>query len=140
MDRRVCAGIGVFIWKDGKFLMGQRAGDHGAGTWSVPGGWLEAGESWEQAAIREVKEETGLRIQNIRFVTATNNVFGSEQKHTVTIWLDSEWASGEPRILEPDKFIKQGWYTFPSLPSPLFEPCWRQLRVMRPDLFTGQQV
>lgn len=60
-------GVGVFVIKDGKFLMGQRRGSHGEGTWSVPGGHLEFGESPESTALREVFEETSLKIANIAF-------------------------------------------------------------------------
>jgi len=95
-------GVGVFVWKDGKFIMGQRLGAHGAETWSIPGGHLEFGESWEQCAKREVLEETGLTITNIRFLAATNDLFPDEGKHYVTIWVEGDWKGGEPTILEPD--------------------------------------
>lgn len=123
-DPRV--GIGVFIFKDGKFLMGERRGSHGEGTWSVPGGHLEAGESFEDTAKREVIEETGLTIKNVQFGAVTNDVFQEEGKHYVTIWVTSEWASGEPVITEPDKYIDQKWVDFDNLPEPLFLP-WQQL-------------
>lgn len=128
-------GLGVFVWRNGKFLMGRRIGKHGTNTWSVPGGWLEFGESWEGCARREIEEETGLQIGDVRFVAATNNIFLAENTHSVTIWVDTDWVSGEPQTLEPDKFVELGWYDFKSLPTPLFEPCWQQLRIMRPDLF-----
>lgn len=120
-------GIGVFILRDGKFLMGQRHGSHGAGTWSVPGGHLEFGETPEQTAIREVAEETGVRIKNVRFGAMTNDVFESDGKHYVTLWMVSDWDSGEPTILEPDKFIDQKWVDLNTLPKPLFSPCWENL-------------
>lgn len=119
-------GVGVFIFKDGKFLMGQRRGAHGAGSWSVPGGHLEFNESPEETAIREVREETGLEITNVTFAAVTNDVFADEGKHYVTLWMKSDWASGEPTITEPDKFVKQAWVDFDHLPEPLFLP-WRQL-------------
>jgi 8-oxo-dGTP diphosphatase len=128
-------GVGVFVWRDGKFIMGERRGSHGEGTWSVPGGWLEFGESWEDAAKREVMEETGIQIKNVRFVALTNNIFKDKPIHSLTIWLDSDWVSGEPTITEPDKFIDQQWRDFKTLPAPLFEPCWQDLRKTRPDLF-----
>lgn len=45
-------GIGVFVCKNGKFLMGRRKGSHGDGDWSIPGGHLEFGETFEQTAAR----------------------------------------------------------------------------------------
>ena len=128
-------GVGVFIWKDGKFLMGKRKGSHGADTWSIPGGHLEFGESWEDTAKREALEETGLTVDNVRFVALTNDLFPSDDKHYITIWVECDWLAGEPTITEPDKWVEQRWETFKTLPSPLFEPCWQNLRQARPDLF-----
>lgn len=126
-QNNVRVGIAVFVFKDGKFLMAQRHGAHGPGTWSVPGGHLEFGESFEETARREVKEETGLEITNIRFGAVTNDHFKSDQKHYVTIWMLSDWSAGTEEITEPDKCLAQQWHTFADLPSPLFAP-WEQLQ------------
>jgi 8-oxo-dGTP diphosphatase len=56
-------GIGVFIFKDGKFLMGCRKGAHGAGTLSEPGGHLEFVESFEECFEQEALEEIGAKIK-----------------------------------------------------------------------------
>jgi 8-oxo-dGTP diphosphatase len=128
-------GVGVFVWKDGKFLMGKRRGSHGHDTWSIPGGHLEFGESWEECAKREVMEESGLIIENVRFLAATNDLFKKDGKHYATIWVYSDWKSGKPQITEPDTWIEQQWRTFKTLPSPLFEPCWTNLRAAKPELF-----
>lgn len=121
-SNNVRVGVGVFIFKDGKFLVLQRKGAHGAGTWSVPGGHLEAQESFQETAQREVREETGVEITNVRFGGVTNDIFEAEDKHYVTIWMLSDWASGEPTITEPDKCINLRWLTFDELPTPLFLP------------------
>jgi 8-oxo-dGTP diphosphatase len=128
-------GIGVFIWRNGKFLMQRRIGAHGAGTWSIPGGKLDFGESLEECGAREVYEETGVRIKNVRFLAVTNDIFKLESKHFVTIWLESDWAENEPEIKEPNKLAALGWHTFKDLPDPLFEPCWQNLRKLKPELF-----
>ena len=52
--QHVGVGCAAIIIRDGKFLMIKRAGTHGPGTWSVPGGWQEIGETFEQATRREV--------------------------------------------------------------------------------------
>lgn len=126
MDNIARVGVGVFVFKNGKFLMGQRRNAHGDGSWSIPGGHLEFGETFEDTARREVLEETGLRITNIRFGAVTNDLFTDEGKHYVTIWMLSDWESGAEHITEPDKFIDMRWYDFDTLPQPLFLP-WRQL-------------
>jgi 8-oxo-dGTP diphosphatase len=56
------------------------------GTMQCPGGHLEHGESFAETAAREVLEETGLVVGNIKFLTATNDVF-PEGKHYVTIFV-----------------------------------------------------
>jgi 8-oxo-dGTP diphosphatase len=135
MEPVVRVGVACFVWKDGKFLMGRRRAQHGRGTWSVPGGHLEVGEAWADCAAREVAEETGMQITNARLLVITNDVFPESGKHYVSIWMNADWAGGEPHIIEPDKFANQGWYDFRSLPAPLFEPCWQNLRDAQPELF-----
>lgn len=126
MDKQARVGIGVFVFKDGKFLMGNRNGSHGEGSWSVPGGHLEFGESFIDTARREVLEETGLTIDNVRFGALTNDVFLAEGKHYVSVWMLADYKSGTPVALEPDKYIELDWFDFDSLPTPLFYP-WTQL-------------
>jgi 8-oxo-dGTP diphosphatase len=121
----VRVGIGVFVIKDGKFIMLLRKGAHGAGSWSLPGGHLEFGESFEDTACREVLEETGMTITNVRFGAVTNDIFENEEKHYTTIWMISDWAGGEAYIAEPDKCTKQDWFTLDTLPEPLFHT-WNQ--------------
>ena len=52
----------TIIVRDGKVLLIRRAGDPGCGLWSVPGGYVDRGEVVEEAAAREVLEETGLMV------------------------------------------------------------------------------
>lgn len=119
-------GVGCFVVRDGRFLMGRRLGAHGPGTWSVPGGWVERGESPECAAAREVREETGMLISDARVATATTTVH-AEGLCSLTLWLVARWVAGEPTILEPNKFVEQRWCTFDEdLPSPLFD-VWSDL-------------
>lgn len=123
---RPLVGIGVFVFRNGKFMMGWRKSSHGANTWTLPGGHMEFGESPEETAVREVMEETGMTIKNVRFGAITNDFFENDNKHYVTIWMMSDWGSGEPTITEPDKTVDQRWYDFDTLPDPLF-PSWNQL-------------
>jgi len=60
------------IFKDGKVLLGRRKGSHGEGEYAWPGGHLEYMESIKECARREVREETGMEIKNIRFLRIYN--------------------------------------------------------------------
>ncbi|MBN1275810.1 NUDIX domain-containing protein [Candidatus Woesearchaeota archaeon] len=115
-------GIGVFIKnKEGKLLLQRRRGSHGAGTWSLPGGKLEPGESWDDCAKRETKEEVCLDVDDTTFLAATNDVF-PEGPHYVTLFVKANKWIGEPRIGEPDKMTSIGWYDWDDLPTPIFLP------------------
>jgi 8-oxo-dGTP diphosphatase len=115
-------GIGVLIIKNGKVLMGRRKNAHGDGDWSPTGGHLEFGESFEHCAKREALEEAGVKIRNVRFATITNDVFEKENLHYITIIMLADYDSGEPKLLEPDKFTEWGWFSWNSMPQPLFLP------------------
>ncbi|KAL4790211.1 NUDIX hydrolase domain-like protein [Aspergillus venezuelensis] len=107
-NQNVRVGVGVFaLTPDGKFIIGQRKGSHGAETWALPGGHLELNESFEACALREVVEETGLKLDpsSIRFLTATNDIMPSDKKHYVTIFVSGRIlpGQGEAQIREPEK-------------------------------------
>ena len=92
-DKKVGVGFGVMILKDNKVLLGQRHEDpnkadselHGEGTWTMPGGKIEFGESFEAAAAREVKEETDLDIDEdkLKFVSLANDQVPDAQFVTI---------------------------------------------------------
>lgn len=132
---RPSVGVAVFIWRDGKIILFERRGSHGHGRWSVPGGHLEFGETWEDCARREAMEELGVEIKNLRFLAVTNDIFPEEEKHYISIWMEADWAANEPESKEPEKVIGVGWHSLNDLPAPLFEPCWQNLRKIKPELF-----
>lgn len=115
----VRVGVGVMIVKDGKVLLGRRQGSHGAGEYAWPGGHLEYMESFEACAKREVMEETGMEIQNVRFLRL-QNLKRYAPKHYVDVGLMADWKSGEPKRMEPDKIEGWDWYDMDDLPEPLF--------------------
>lgn len=115
-------GVGVMIFREGRVLLGKRKGAHGAGEYSFPGGHLEYLESIEECAQRETREESGLEIDNIRF-QFLSNVTRYAPKHYVHIGVVADWASGEARVLEPDKLESWDWYALDQLPVPLFLMC-----------------
>jgi len=128
MENRPRVGVGVIVTKDNKVLLGKRKNAHGEGSWSFPGGHLEYTESWEECARREVDEETGISIKNLRFGTATNDIFQAEEKHYITIFMLSDYDSGEVRVMEPEKCEKWDWFEWEQLPQPLFIPIQNLLK------------
>ena len=120
---RPLIGIGVILVNPaGQVLIGKREGSH-APYWSIPGGYHEPGESFEDAAIREVKEETGLDIVNPVVVGVSNNLetWKAEGVHVVSVFLLSKEFSGTLTLMEPDKCSGWQWCDPSDLPEPHFE-------------------
>ena len=107
--------------KGDQILLIRRLNTHGSGTWSTPGGHIEFGETLEECAIRETREETGVEIANVRFHAVTNDVMEDENKHYVTVWMEGDHVSGEPRVAAEQELNEVGWFRWNDLPSPLFK-------------------
>jgi 8-oxo-dGTP diphosphatase len=126
--KRPKVGVGVFVKRNGKILVGKRKGSHGAGTWALPGGHLEAGESFETCCKREVLEETGLVINNISPVVFTNDVFHQEDLHYITLFFMGDYESGEPTVAEPQHCEEWRWVSLNEIPQPIFLPLRNALK------------
>ena len=123
----VRVGVGVVVVKNGKILLGKRRGAHGSGAWSFPGGHLEFNEEIEACAVREVAEETGLKIKNLKRIEYTNDIFNPEGKHYITLFVIAEIESGEPKIMEPDKCAEIKWFDINNLPKKIFDASERMI-------------
>ncbi|MES2668327.1 MAG: NUDIX domain-containing protein [Patescibacteria group bacterium] len=119
--QRPKVGVGILIVKDGTVLIGKRLGSHGGGTWQIPGGHLEFGHSFEETALREAEEETGLTHLVIEGLICViyDRVY---DKHFVTIGMLATWKSGEPFAAEPEKASDWQWFDPEQLPEPMFLP------------------
>lgn len=127
-------GIGVLIFKDRQILLGERLLKHGASSWAPPGGHLEFGETFEQCAIREVREETDLEIVNPQLIGVTNDIFAEDNKHYVSIFLSTKYHDEkEFRNLEPEKVVSWEWFDIDQLPTNLFLPL-KNLLCNQPNL------
>ena len=116
-------GIGVVIVNhQGKILMGKRIGSH-APYYSIPGGSLDLGETFDEGAKREIKEETNLDIENPEVIAVTNNLetYHNEGLHYISIIMLVEDFSGELKNREPEKCAGWFWEDPKDLPRPLFE-------------------
>ncbi len=132
-NNKVGVGVGIMLLKEGKVLLGQRHPDpekadselHGEGTWTMPGGKLHFGESFEEAAIRETEEETGIKLNKVKVMCVNNDKVNDA--HFTTIGLISE-TDREPEVKEPDEIIEWRWFSIDELPSPLFFPSQKILK------------
>ncbi len=93
--------VGCVVWRGDDVLLIKRGKPPREGQWSIPGGRVEWGESLTDAAVREVREETGVEIANLRLCDALEAVFrdaaGAVERHLVLIDYVADWAGGEPR-------------------------------------------
>jgi ADP-ribose pyrophosphatase YjhB (NUDIX family) len=98
--RRPEIGVGAIVWKDDRFLLIRRGHAPRQGSWSLPGGRQELGETVQQAAIREVLEETGVSIRVLDLLAVVDLIDGEKEAphfHYTVIDLQAEWLSGEAK-------------------------------------------
>lgn len=129
-NKKVGVGFGVMVLKDNKILLGKRHDDpekadselHGEGTWTMPGGKIEFGESLEEAAGREVLEETGIKVDEdrLKLISVANDKVSDA--HFVTLGFLCEDFEGEAQVMEPDEITEWQWFDLDKLPEKMFFP------------------
>ena len=115
-------GVGAFVIREGKVLLGMRLGSHGARSWGLPGGHLEFGETIEACARREVAEECGLELGVVTHGPYASNIFQEVDRHYITLFVIAQSERGVPQRLEPAKCAEWRWFNWKELPEPLFAP------------------
>jgi len=127
-NKKVGAGIGIMLLKDGKVLLGKRNEDpvkasselHGEGTWTMPGGKLHFGESFEEGARRELMEEIGIKVEKMKVISISNEIVSDA--HYVCVGFLCDDFEGEPKIMEPEEIVEWKWFSLDELPTPIFPP------------------
>src|SRR3989338_123047 len=134
VKKRVGAGFGVILLREeggvSKVLLGKRHEDpekasselNGAGRWSLPGGKLDFGETFEEGAAREVFEETGIKVDptSLTLVSLANERVPTA--HFVTMgWVAAKFE-GEAQVMEPDEMTQWQWFPLAELPEPMYFP------------------
>lgn len=107
----VPAVISVVV-RDGSVLLVRRANPPDIGLWGFPGGHIEWGESLPEAAIRELREETGVIAEAGEVLTALDVIdsHGNEPTHHfVLIAMQCRWLYGDG--LAADDALDVGWFT-----------------------------
>ncbi|MFF6833293.1 NUDIX domain-containing protein [Streptomyces sp. NPDC012438] len=122
-------GVGIIVHGPDGVLLGR----HRRGTWEVPGGSLEPGETFVEAVIRELAEETGLiaKPADVQLLGTLLDHVGGVLRLTVPA-LITRW-SGTPRELERTIGSWRFW-SLDALPQPLFEPSSQCLTAWNQDL------
>ena len=97
---------------EGKILLMQRGpkSKNEPGTWTIPGGSVEFGETMADAIARETKEELGIEVKVLGQYGCADHIMPKEGQHWVSIIFKCEIVSGEPKILEPEKCSGVGWF------------------------------
>lgn len=106
------AAVAVVIVFEGRVLLALRRNPPNAGQWSLPGGVHELGETVEEALAREVREETGLEIADLRLLDVGDILLrdraGSVEYHYVITYYLAHPAGG--KLLPGDDVAEARWY------------------------------
>lgn len=108
---RISPCVLVAIRREQQILL-ARSKRHKAGFFSILAGFVESGETLEQAAVREVKEEVGIDITNLRYVGSQPWPF----PHSLMAGFIADYQSGEI-VCQPDEIEEAGWFDFTQLPE-----------------------
>jgi len=106
----ISPAIIVAVVKDGKILLGHSKRFRGK-FYSVLAGFVEIGETFEACVAREVEEEAGVKVKNIKY-------FGSQPwpfPNSMMIGFTAEWASGEIELRD-DELDDAGWFAPDEMP------------------------
>ena len=129
IPNHINAGCGVMVFNNkNQLLLGLRNEDetvadcelHEEGTWSMPGGNIEYGETFEEAGTREALEETGITVRNLEvFCVQTDK---NEHAHYISVGMVAREFDGTPEVKEPDVIVKWEWFDLDKLPTNIFTP------------------
>ena len=134
---RPLVGVGVVFVREGRVFLAKRQGAHGEGSWASAGGHLEWGETLEECARREAREELGVAVGDLQFLCISNII--SYGRHYVDVEFLGDIGEQEPQLAEPEAFSISGWFPLDDLPQPLFEAVRYALESYRTGLtyFSG---
>ena len=111
------AGVHVLLERDGRVLLMRRAGTgFFDGLYSLPGGHVEEGESLRATAVREMREELGIELDEASLVVV-GVVHRRSDTNRIDFFLSAGEWSGEPSIAEPHRCDDLCWCSPDALPE-----------------------
>lgn len=117
MNRNPATGASVIVFEDGKVLLIKRGKEPFKGYWSLPGGSHEYGETLEECAARELREETGLDAGKLEFCRVRDRITRDEEGNVVFHYVLATYRaldiSGTPKAM--DDAMDIGWFTHQQL-------------------------
>ena len=132
--KRIGSGCGVMVIRNNMILLGRRNEDpekadselHEEGTWTMPGGNIKYGETFEQAGKREVAEETGMHADDLEVICVQTDK--NEHAHYISVGMIAHSVAGNPQIMEPDEIVEWKWFSLDNLPTNLFSPSEKTIK------------
>lgn len=127
-DRKMGIGVGVIIRQNDQILLALRNSDKDLadssmrleGTYTFPSGKVLYGESFEEAGIRKVKEETGLDVEEIKVISVQSDI--NEYAHYATVGLEATKYSGTIRLSGTKEIVSLKWFDIDKMPENLCFP------------------
>ena len=93
---RPIPAVGVVCLRGDSVLLIRRGTPPRQGEWSLPGGRIEPGERAMDAALRELREETGVEAEITGLIAVVDGLFPEAGRHYVLIDYAARWLSGKP--------------------------------------------
>ena len=122
-EQGVTVGVSVFLVNENnEILIGERQD----GEWGLPGGGMIAGKTTGDTAVREIEEETGIKIlipEAMKFANFTNDIFLEKKKeHWITLYYICHCNNfkGKAERKEPKKCFEWRWVSLDNIPQPVF--------------------
>ena len=103
--------------QESRVLLARRANDPGAGMWDLLGGFIEEGEEPLAALVREVEEETSLRVEPGQYLGAYSDRYGSDGIFTLNLYWLARIVGGE-LTLDEEELDGVAWFGADELPDP----------------------
>lgn len=110
-ERKPKLVVGILVKNNGKFLLAKERLESGKDYWIVPGGKVEFGETIEDAARREILEETGVQAKKLNFLAYKEAIFPEFNYHTVIFFFETQTDSYDLKDDVEGKVIKSQWFT-----------------------------